>query len=101
MTKKDAIARLAAKAKTATKLAERVLIAGRELHNAMIDLWDKENRTAIDAVHMALKDHKRIAYTDGDEIEGWSGNCIQQSDSVLAVLERFELLFQDFIEAKS
>lgn len=97
MKKKEAVAKFAAKAEEATKLAERVLLASREFHNAIIDLWDKENRTAISALHAALRDHCRIAYQDGDEIEGWSGNCIQQSDSVVMLLERFELLFGDFI----
>lgn len=101
MKKNAAIAKVAKKVEEAEKLAERVLLATRELHNALMGMWDAENKIAIGAVHAALKDHKRICYQDGDEIEGWDSGCIQQADTVLMVLERFEILFQDFIEAKS
>ncbi len=66
--------------------AQRIIAAVKELHEACYDAWEQDDDVAFRTAWVVLSDMLFIAICDGDEIQGWSGGCIKQSDTLLQIL---------------
>jgi len=69
--------------------AQRIIDAIKELHEACYDAWEKDDDLAFGAAYTVAKALNGIA-SNGEEIEGWSGGSLKQSDAVFAGIKLIE-----------
>jgi hypothetical protein len=77
-----------AKAKAKVDRAGEIVEATKRLLEVILAAWDEPNETEIlQDAYDRLKAVCDRGLREGEETEGWLGNCLNQGDAAVAVME--------------